>query len=326
MPEINRIAIYTSGGDAPGMNAAIRSVYRTANYYDLHVYGIQRGYDGMIDDDIVLLQDDSVRNIIQRGGTILKSARSERFKTPEGRRMAYENLKSRDIDALIAIGGNGTLTGASILSSEFDINIIGIPSTIDNDLNGTDFTIGFDTAVNTAVEAVDKIRDTADSHNRLFLIEVMGRDSGFIALHTAIASGASAFIIPEIEYSLDQLVADLIKSMRRKKLFGLAILAEGNRLGETNEIAKLLQERIPEFDIRIAIIGHLQRGGPPSATDRLLAARLGYEAIESLMKGHQNKMVGFINNQLNLTKFEEAILNLKKPTTYWIEMAKRLGS
>lgn len=325
MSEIKRIAVFTSGGDAPGMNAAIRAVYRTANHYDLHVYGIQRGYDGMIDDDIELLQDDSVRNILQRGGTILKSSRSERIRTKEGRQIAYDNLKARDIDALISIGGNGTLTGAHIFTSEFDMNVIGIPSTIDNDLYGTDFTIGFDTAVNTAVECVDKIRDTADSHNRLFLIEVMGRDAGYIALFTSIASGASTFIIPEKPCTLDQLITELRKSLRRKKLFGLVILAEGNQLGEPNEIAKMLNKSIPEYDIRIAIIGHMQRGGSPTANDRILAGRLGYEAVQSLMSGQKNVMVGFINNQLTYTPFEEAIHKSKKPDDYWIKLAEGLG-
>ncbi|MFN8330160.1 MAG: 6-phosphofructokinase [Saprospiraceae bacterium] len=325
MKEINRIGIYTSGGDAPGMNAAIRAVIRTAQIYDLHVYGIHRGYDGMIEDDIQLLGDEFVRNTIQRGGTILKSARSEKFRTSEGRQQAFDNLKAYDIDALIGIGGNGTLTGAYVFSSEFDIKMIGIPSTIDNDLTGTDFTIGFDTAVNTAVEAVDKIRDTADSHNRLFLIEVMGRDSGFIALHTAIASGASAFLIPEKVMEIDELIGELKKALRRKKLFGLVIVAEGNHLGDTTEIARIIHERVPEYDIRVAIIGHLQRGGSPTARDRFLAGRLGYEAVQALMNGTYNKMVGIINNQTTFTDFKTAISMSKKPDEDLIRMAEILG-
>lgn len=325
MAEIRRIGIFTSGGDAPGMNAAIRSVVRTANYYDLIVYGINRGYDGMIDDDIEILQDEFLRNSIQRGGTILKSARSEKFRTKEGRQIAYENLKARDIDAIISIGGNGTLTGAQLFSSEFDINMIGIPSTIDNDLYGTDYTIGFDTAVNNAVEIVDKIRDTADSHNRLFLIEVMGRDSGYIALNVALASGASAFIIPEKKSSVDELIANLKKSFRRKKLFGLVILAEGNQLGETNDIAKILKEKMPEFDIRITILGHIQRGGSPTAHDRILAGKYGYEAVKALMENKKNVMVGFINNQLCFTPFQDAVTKKKEPNEYDILMAEILG-
>ncbi|NOT35993.1 MAG: 6-phosphofructokinase [Saprospiraceae bacterium] len=325
MSEIRRIAIFTSGGDAPGMNAAIRAVVRTANHYDLIVYGINRGYDGMIDDDIELLQDEFFRNTIQRGGTILKSARSEKFKTAEGRLIAYENLKARDIDAVISIGGNGTLTGAGLLTSEHDMCMIGIPSTIDNDLFGTDFTIGFDTAVNTAVEIVDKIRDTADSHNRIFLIEVMGRDSGYIALNVALASGASALVVPEKNTSIDQLVADLKKSLRRKKLFGLVILAEGNQLGETSDIAKLLKERIPEYDIRSTILGHIQRGGSPTAHDRILAGKYGYEAVKALMEGKRNVMVGFVNNQLTFTSFLDAVTKIKQPSQYDIGIAEILG-
>lgn len=325
MPEIRRIGIFTSGGDSPGMNAALRAIIRAASNHDLHVYGIQRGFDGMIDDEIQLMGVEEVRNIIQRGGTILKTARSERFMTYEGRKIAFENLQSRDIDGLIAIGGNGTFTGASIFYKEFGIPMVGIPGTIDNDLFGTDYTLGFDTAVNTAVEAVDKIRDTADSHNRLFLVEVMGRHSGYIAVHTAISSGASAIVIPEKKTSMDELTENLKKSLRRKKLFGLVILAEGNELGETHEIAKALKERVPEYDIRVTIIGHLQRGGSPTAYDRMLAGRLGYESVEAILKGNYNVMAGLVNDKLTLTNFDESVTKKKEPSDYLIQLAEALG-
>lgn len=325
MTEIKRIGVFTSGGDAPGMNAAVRAVIRTASFYDLHVYGIHRGFEGMIDNEISRLEADDVRNILQRGGTILKTSRSQRFMTPEGRKIAFENLQANDIDALVAIGGNGTFAGAHVFNQEYNIPTIGLPGTIDNDLFGTDFTIGFDTAVNTAIEAVDKIRDTADSHNRLFLVEVMGRHSGYIALHTAIASGASAFLIPEHETNIDGLIENLKKALRRKKLFGLVIVAEGNHIGDTMTISKLLKERVPEYDIRVAIIGHLQRGGSPTASDRLLASRLGYESVIALMKGKYNVMAGLVNDKLMLTPFNDAVVNKKEPSDYMIKMAEILG-
>jgi 6-phosphofructokinase 1 len=325
MTEIKRIGVFTSGGDAPGMNAAIRAVMRTASIYDLHVYGIQRGYDGMIDGEINRLEADDVRNILQRGGTILKTARSSRFLTPEGRKVAYENLVANDIDALVAIGGNGTFTGSMVFNSEFKMPTIGLPGTIDNDLYGTDFTIGFDTAVNTAIQAVDKIRDTADSHNRIFLIEVMGRNSGYIALHTAIGSGASAFIIPEVESTIDTLILDLKKALRRKKLFGLVIAAEGNKIGNAFEISNKLKELVPEYDVKVTIIGHLQRGGSPTAQDRILASRLGYEAVEALMKGKHNVMAGIINDKVVFTPFSDAISKNKSPEISMIKMANILG-
>ncbi|MBK6352522.1 MAG: 6-phosphofructokinase [Saprospiraceae bacterium] len=325
MTEIKRIGVFTSGGDAPGMNAAIRAVMRTASIYDLHVYGIQRGYDGMIDGEINRLEADDVRNILQRGGTILKTARSSRFLTPEGRKIAYENLVANDIDALVAIGGNGTFTGSMVFNSEFKMPTIGLPGTIDNDLYGTDYTIGFDTAVNTAIQAVDKIRDTADSHNRIFLIEVMGRNSGYIALHTAIGSGASAFIIPEVESTIETLIDDLKKALRRKKLFGLVISAEGNKIGNAFEISSKLKELVPEYDVKVTIIGHLQRGGSPTAQDRILASRLGYEAVEALIKGKHNVMAGIINDKVVFTPFVDAISKNKTPDISMIKMANILG-
>lgn len=323
---IKRIAVFTSGGDAPGMNAAIRAVVRTASYYDLHVYGVMRGYEGMIDGDFRLLERQDVANIIHRGGTILKTARSERFMTPEGRKLAFESLTAFDIDACVAIGGNGTFTGAKVFSEEYNIPIVGIPGTIDNDLYGTDYTIGFDTAVNTAMQAVDRIRDTADSHNRLFFIEVMGRHAGYIALHTAIGSGAESVVIPEVGgMDIDRLTDLLRKNARRKKLFSLVIVAEGNKIGSTADISKMVNERVQGFDIRYAIIGHLQRGGSPNSMDRVLASRLGYASVEGLMHGQRNVMAGIINDQVAFTSFEEAIYKEKPIDKDLIRMAEILA-
>lgn len=305
--EIKRIAVFTSGGDAPGMNAAIRAVVRTASFNDLHVYGIQRGYEGMVDGHLKRLEPRDVGNIIHRGGTILRTARSERFRTPEGRRSSYESLLAYDIDGCIAIGGDGTFTGANIFSQEYDIPIIGVPGTIDNDLYGTDLTIGFDTAVNTAVEAVDKIRDTADSHNRLFFVEVMGRHSGFIALTTGIGSGAESVLIPETETTIEGLIDTLKKGAKRKKLFSLVIVAEGNQLGNANDIANMVKEQFDYYDTKVAIIGHLQRGGAPTAVDRVLASRLGFAAVEGLIQGKRNVMAGLINDKVAYTSLEDAI-------------------
>lgn len=305
--EIKRIAVFTSGGDAPGMNAAIRAVVRTASYNNLHVYGIERGYEGMIDGSLRRLEPRDVGNIIHRGGTMLRTARSERFRTPEGRKLAYESLMAFDIDGCIAIGGDGTFTGANIFSQEHDIPFIGVPGTIDNDLFGTDYTIGFDTAVNTAVEAVDKIRDTADSHNRLFFVEVMGRHAGFIALNTGISSGAESVLIPEAESSLDTLIDTLRKGYKRNKLFSLVIVAEGNKLGSASKIADMIKERFNYYDTKVTIIGHLQRGGSPTCADRVLASRLGLGAVEGLIKGQRNMMVGIVNEAVKYTPLEEAI-------------------
>jgi 6-phosphofructokinase 1 len=325
MIEIKRIGVFTSGGDAPGMNAAIRAIMRAANYHDLHVYGIHRGYEGMIDGEISRLDMTDVSNIIHRGGTILKTSRSPRFLEYAGRKQAHDNLLLNDLDAVIAIGGDGTFTGADIFYKEFNYPMIGLPGTIDNDLFGTDYTIGFDTAVNTAIEMVDKIRDTADSHDRLFLIEVMGRHSGYIALHTAVASGASAVIIPEIQKNIDELVEDLNNSLKRKKLFGLVIVAEGNSIGSAEEIAKLLKEKIRNYDIKFNVIGHIQRGGSPSARDRVLASHLAYAAVEGLLKGKFNVMAGMVNDDVVFTPFEKTVLNKKQPDKSFIKMAEVLG-
>ena len=322
---IKRIAVFTSGGDAPGMNAAIRAVVRTATYHDLHVYGIERGYQGMIDGKIRRLETQDVGNIIHRGGTMLKTARSMEFMTPEGRAKAHETLLANDIDACVAIGGNGTFTGAMIFSKEYDMPFIGVPGTIDNDLYGTDLTIGFDTAINTAMEAADKIRDTADSHDRLFFIEVMGRHAGFIALHSAIGSGAGGVLIPENNQSIDDLISRLKKSAKRGKQFGLIIVAEGNKYGGATEVARQVKEKISQYDTKIAIIGHLQRGGSPTCIDRVLASRLGYEAVEALLKGEQGIMVGILNNQIQYTSFEDAITKEKFVNRDLMKMAEILA-
>jgi len=323
--KIKRIAVFTSGGDAPGMNAAVRSVVRTAGYHDLHVYGIYRGYDGMINGNIQRLERRDVGNIMHRGGTILKTARSEEFRTAEGRKQAYDALKAHEIDACVAIGGNGTFTGAKIFMEEYDIPFVGLPGTIDNDIYGTDFTIGFDTAINTAIEAVDRIRDTADSHNRLFFIEVMGRHSGYIALHTGIGSGASSIFLPEKDDSLEKLSDMLSMSAKRKKLFNLVIVAEGNKNGNAMEIAEKIKVMNPEFDTKVTIIGHLQRGGAPSCQDRVLSARLGFAAVNALMEGKSAVALGVINDEISYTSFDDAINKTKELNKDLINMAEILA-
>jgi len=323
--DIKRIAVFTSGGDAPGMNAALRAVVRTASFHDLHVYGISRGYEGLIDGELNRLERHDVANIIHRGGTILKTARSQRFMTVEGRKQAYESLQAFDIDACIAIGGNGTFTGSHVFAQEHPMPIIGIPGTIDNDLYGTDFTIGFDTAVNTAIEAVDRIRDTADSHNRLFFIEVMGRHAGYIALHTAIASGAESVLIPEVETSLERLVDRLRKNAKRKKLFSLVIVAEGSPLGNGNQIAEKVKDDLSDFEIKVTIIGHLQRGGAPNGLDRVLASRLGHSAVEGLLQGKSDVMVGIEHDNITYTPFDDAINKQKDINNDLVRMAEILA-
>lgn len=289
------------------MNAAIRGVVRTAHYHKLDVYGIFRGYQGMIEGDLQRLDVRKVGNILHRGGTILKTARSEAFRTASGRHAAFEALQAFEIDAVIAIGGDGTLTGAHAFTLEHPMHFVGIPGTIDNDLYGTDSTIGFDTACNTALEAIDRIRDTADSHNRLFFIEVMGRHSGFIALNSGIGGGAGSVLIPESDTSLDDLVEKLRKDYRRKKLFSLVVVAEGNQLGGAATVAQRVQQRLDVYDTKVTIIGHLQRGGAPTCFDRVLASKLGYGAVEGLLKGAKNCMVGLINNKLTYTPLEQVI-------------------
>ncbi len=323
--EIKRVAVFTSGGDAPGMNAAVRAVVRTAIYHDLHVYGIYGGYEGMIEGRIKRLEKRDVGNIIHRGGTILKTARSKEFMTSEGRQKAYDSLQAHDIDACIAIGGNGTFAGAKIFMEEHSLPFVGLPGTIDNDIFGTDNTIGFDTAINTAVDAVDKIRDTADSHSRLFFVEVMGRHSGYIALHTGIGSGAGNIFVPETDLPIEKLVDDLKKAARRNKLFNMVIVAEGNKNGNAMEIAAKVQTELPDVEIKVTIIGHLQRGGAPSCFDRVLASRLGYASIKGLLNGEQGVAIGVINDKISFTSFEEAINNPKPLNVDLLEMANVLS-
>ncbi len=323
--DIRRIAVFTSGGDAPGMNAAIRAVVRTAAFNKLHVYGIERGYEGMIDGQLKRMERRDVANIIQRGGTILRTARSERFRTPEGRKQAYENLRAFDIDACIAIGGDGTFTGATVFNKEYDIPFIGLPGTIDNDIFGTDYTIGFDTAVNTAMEAVDKIRDTADSHNRLFFVEVMGRHSGYIALYTAIASGASAVLIPEVETDLEDLKIVLQKNRARGKLFSIIIVAEGHPMGGAAGIAAKIKDELASMEPKVTVIGHLQRGGSPTVQDRMLASQLGHGAVNLLLEGKENIAVGLVNHQITCYPLEEAITRAKLPPEEMVRMASILA-
>jgi len=279
----------------------------------------------MIECDFKRLETRDVGNILHRGGTILKTARSDAFRTKEGRKLAFENLQANDIDACVAIGGDGTFTGAHIFSKEYKIPFVGIPGTIDNDIFGTDYTIGFDTAVNTAIEAVDRIRDTADSHNRLFFVEVMGRHAGFIGLNTGISSGAAAVMIPETEVSIDQLIEKLQKGAKRKKLFSLVIVAEGNQNGGAAEIAKKVQEKFDYYDTKVTIIGHLQRGGAPSGLDRVLASRMGFHAVEGLLEGKKNVAVGVVNDKIKYTPFKDAISKVKNPSADLVRMAEILA-
>ncbi len=325
--KVSKIGVLTSGGDAPGMNAAIRAVVRTGLYYGLDVFGIMRGYAGMIENDIFKMETRSVANIIQRGGTILKTARCKEFFEPAGRKKAYENLKKLGINGLVIIGGDGSFRGAQIFSNEYDIPCIGLPGTIDKDIAGTDFTIGFDTAVNTAVEAIDKIRDTADAHDRLFIIEVMGRDSGYIALHSGIATGAENILIPERITDINEVIDSLQEKEKRKKLVNLLVVAEGSELGGANEIAKMLKGKMPNADIKVCILGHIQRGGSPSCLDRLIASRMGYAAVECLLTGKDiNTMIGIVNNQLHYTPLDQAVKAEQTIDYEWLKIVKILAS
>jgi 6-phosphofructokinase 1 len=324
--KVTRIGVLTSGGDSPGMNAAIRAVVRTGIYHKLEVYGIMRGYSGMVEDDIVSMESKSVANIIQRGGTILKTARCKEFLKPEGRKTAYENLKKRGIDGLVIIGGDGSFRGAQTFSNEFDIPCIGLPGTIDKDIAGTDFTIGFDTAVNTAVEAIDKIRDTADAHDRLFIIEVMGRDAGYIALHSGIATGAENILIPERKTDMNDLIKQLAEKERRKKLVNIIIVAEGQEHGGANEVARMIKESMPHQEPRVCILGHIQRGGSPSCMDRVIASRMGFHAVECLLEGRHNVFVGIMNNKMHYIPLNEAVKRKQYISEQWLDIVKILSS
>ncbi|HLL43498.1 MAG TPA: 6-phosphofructokinase [Segetibacter sp.] len=323
--KVTKLAVLTSGGDSPGMNAAIRAVVRTGIYNGLEVFGVMRGYNGMIEDDIFKMESRSVANIIQRGGTILKCARSNEFREHAGREIAYQNLKKRGIEGLVVIGGDGSFKGAQIFSNEFDIPCIGLPGTIDKDIAGTDFTIGFDTAVNTAVEAIDKIRDTADAHDRLFIVEVMGRDAGYIALHSGIATGAENILIPETKTDIEELINSLSEKEKRRKLVNLVVVAEGDEFGGGNEIARIVKTRLPNIDTRVCILGHIQRGGSPSCLDRLIASRMGYHAVESLIQGRYNVMVGIVNNKLYYTPLDHAVKAKQKLSAQWLKIVKILA-
>jgi len=303
---VKKIAVLTSGGDAPGMNACIRSVIRACAHYNLEVYGIHRGYQGLIENEIHPMTTNSVANIIQMGGTILKTARSMDFMTPEGRKKAHQNLVNLGIEGIVCIGGNGTYTGAMIFEKEFGIPSMGCPGTIDNDLWGTDATIGYDTAINTAMEAIDKIRDTADAHNRIFFVEVMGRHSGHIALLSGIAGGAEGIFIPERGNEFYDIV-QLYESKARKKEFSIFVVAEGEEEGRAYDISKRFQAIYPETDCRVTVLGHVQRGGRPTANDRILASRLGAHAVKALIDGRKNEAVGVVDNQIKFTSFQEAI-------------------
>ncbi len=322
---IKCIGILTSGGDAPAMNAAIRAVTRTAIYNGFAVKGIMRGYKGLITGEIEDFTSKSVSNIIQQGGTILKTARCKEFRTPEGRKLAYDNMVAAGIDALVVIGGDGSLTGAKLLADEHNVPIVGLPGTIDNDLGGTDATIGYDTALNTIVDCVDKLRDTASSHERLFFVEVMGHTAGYLALNGAIASGAEAAIIPEMETEVDQLAELINTGFRKSKNSAIVLVAENPATGGAMGLAKRVKKEYPDYDARVTILGHIQRGGSPTAIDRILASRMGEKAIEALVEGQRNIMIGTKNGELVYVPFTKAISHKKKFDTSDLELVKILS-
>jgi 6-phosphofructokinase 1 len=323
---IKKIGVLTSGGDSPGMNAAIRAVVKTGIYHGLKVEGIYKGFNGMINNLIRPLDKYSVENIISLGGTILKSARSEEFRTTEGRRKAYKNIKDHEIDALVAIGGDGTFAGGKIFMDEFDFPVIGLPGTVDNDLYGTDYTIGFDTAVNTAVTAVDKLRDTAHSHDRVFIVEVMGRDAGFIALRSGIASGAKKILIPETKTHIDELLERLRQRISEEETSAIIIVSEGDDFGGAMEVKKIVDENFPDYGARVTILGHIQRGGSPTAYDRILASGLGYQAVLRLLDGKRGEMVGSVNRDIVFTPFEKTIKHHDKINIELKKIAEILAS
>ncbi len=312
--EIKKIAVFTSGGDSPGMNAAIRSVARTCAYFKKDCIGIYRGYEGMIEGDFIPLNARSVNNIINKGGTMLKSARCDEFRTQEGRKKAYDQLVSNDIDAFVVIGGDGSFTGALAFYEEYKMPFIGIPGTIDNDIFGTNYTLGFDTALNTVVEAIDKIRDTASSHHRLFFVEVMGRDVGHIALNSGVGAGAEEILIPEENLGLDRLLDSLKRSKARGKSSSIVVVAEGDRTTGKNvyELKEYVEKNLPIYDVRVCVLGHMQRGGAPSCFDRVLASRMGVKSVEALLEGKTNLMAGIIDNQITFTLVSEAIKGKSK--------------
>lgn len=322
---VKSIGILTSGGDAPGMNAAIRAVTRTAIFNNINVYGIYRGFKGLLTNEIVPFKTNSVSNIIQQGGTVLKTARCDEFLNPEGRKIAYENMRKHEIDALVVIGGDGSLTGARLFAHEFNIPIVGLPGTIDNDLLGTDVTIGYDTALNTIVEAVDKIRDTASSHERLFFIEVMGRNCGALALNSAIAAGSEAAIIPEISIEKDQLHEFISHGFRKSKNSSIVLVAESEITGGALQLAERVKNQYPQYDVRVSILGHLQRGGSPTAQDRILASRMGNSAIQALLEDQRNIMIGIRNEEIVYVPFSKAIKREKPINPELVELLRTLS-
>ena len=324
MKTIKKIGVFTSGGDSPGMNAAIRAVTRAALHRDLQVVGIRYGYQGLIENDMFEMSNTSVSNIIQRGGTILKSARSKDFMTPEGREKAARNMVKNGVDALVAIGGDGTFKGATIFNEEYKVPIIGIPGTIDNDLSGTDETIGYDTALNTALDAIDKIRDTADAHERMFIVEVMGRDAGFIALETGIAGGAELTLLPETLTRLEEVKTTLSQILEHKRRSTLVVVAEGDETGGAINLSQQLKQDFEKYDMRVCVLGHIQRGGNPTARDRVLASRLGAAAVNALFDGHTNVMVGVVNNNIKLTPLKSGWGKKKSIQSEMLELTKVL--
>lgn len=311
--KLQHIAVLTSGGDAPGMNAAVRAVVRAAAYNKITCYGVYKGYQGLIDGDFKLMNARSVNNIINKGGTILKSARCLEFRTTEGRKRAFENIQKNNIEGLIVIGGDGTFTGAMIFHKEYKIPVIGIPGTIDNDISGTTATIGYDTALNTVIEAIDKIRDTAISHNRLFFVEVMGRDAGHIALNAGIGAGAEEILIPEEDMGLERLLESLKRSEKTGKQSSIVVIAEGDKSGKNVfEIASYVEKNMPYYEVRVSVLGHMQRGGAPSCFDRVLASRMGVHAVESIMNGKTNVMVGLKHEEMTLYPLKDAIKGKSK--------------
>jgi 6-phosphofructokinase 1 len=322
---IKKVGIFTSGGDAPAMNASIRSVVRACIYYKLKPYAIMRGYKGMIEGDIRPLKSSDVSNILQKGGTILKSARCKEFHTVEGRKMAYNQLQKKGISALIALGGNGTFQGMEALSNEYDISCVGIPSTIDNDIYGTDYTIGFDTAVNTAISAIDKIRDTAFSHDRVFFVEVMGNNTGYIAIRTGISTGAELVVIPEKEINFQQIMEAIKRGKQSDKTSFFVVIAEGNPVGDAFTLAQKVQKNLPSLEVRVSVLGHIQRGGTPTARDRMIASRLGIAAVKALMNKKSNIIVGIVNEKVQHTSFHDSVSKKKPINVDWLEMLRILS-
>ncbi len=321
--KIKKIAVLTSGGDSPGMNTALRAVVRTCAYNNIQCAGVYRGFQGLINDEIKILNTRSVRGIINRGGTMLYSARSEEFKSKDGRKKAYENIKKHNIDAIVVIGGDGSFTGSLIFEKEFKIPIIGIPGTIDNDLFGTSHTLGYDTALNTVMEAIDKIRDTAISHDRLFFVEVMGRDAGHIALNSGIAIGAQEILIPELKIGIDELVISLKKSKEAGKSSSIVVVAEGDKTGKNVfELSKRVEEKFPDYEIKVSVLGHMQRGGSPTCFDRVLGTRMGVKAVETLINGESSKMIGVKEGKIILTPLNSAIKGASKINPELIRVAE----